>query len=269
LVFLMSSERRGNAEMEVISAALRGDEGSQMPHSFKSSSFSIPTQCGYCKSSIWGLSKQGKTCKLCGLSVHSKCELKVPAECSGSSGTYRKSRLSMTRTSTGSSGSSSVATTPTVSSFVRPDSAPHVQDLYPSARVVFDFSPTSPFELAVSEGATVHVLEDDDGSGWVKVVDDGGGKGLVPASYVEFSEESEATSPVSLQSGPRQASGKYVRGIYDYPAQGSDELGISEGEMIELSGGPNGGQNYGDGWWEGINTKGKKGIFPSNYVELT
>jgi len=42
-----------------------------------------------------------------------------------------------------------------------------------------------------------------------------------------------------------------VRGIYDYPAQGSDELGISEGEMIELSGGPNGGQNYGDGWWEG------------------
>ena len=29
------------------------------------------------QSSIWGLSKQGKTCKLCGLSVHSKCELKV------------------------------------------------------------------------------------------------------------------------------------------------------------------------------------------------
>jgi hypothetical protein len=29
------------------------------------------------QTSIWGLSKQGKTCKLCGLSVHSKCELKV------------------------------------------------------------------------------------------------------------------------------------------------------------------------------------------------
>lgn len=25
------------------------DEGAQQPHSFKSSSFSIPTQCGYCK----------------------------------------------------------------------------------------------------------------------------------------------------------------------------------------------------------------------------
>jgi hypothetical protein len=29
------------------------------------------------QTSIWGLSKQGKTCKQCGLSVHSKCELKV------------------------------------------------------------------------------------------------------------------------------------------------------------------------------------------------
>jgi hypothetical protein len=32
-----------------LSSSVVGDEGSQMPHSFKSSSFSIPTQCGYCK----------------------------------------------------------------------------------------------------------------------------------------------------------------------------------------------------------------------------
>ena len=74
-----------------------------------------------------------------------------------------------------------------------------------------------------------------------------------------------------------------VRGLYDYKAQGSDELSITEGELVELSGGPRGGQNYADGWWEGtghftlyaivcrnmcpgINTKGRKGIFPSNYV---
>ena len=29
------------------------------------------------ESTIWGLSKQGKTCKACGLCVHTKCELKV------------------------------------------------------------------------------------------------------------------------------------------------------------------------------------------------
>lgn len=26
---------------------------------------------------------------------------------------------------------------------------------------------------------------------------------------------------------------------------------LQDGALIELSGGPNGGQNYADGWWEG------------------
>jgi Variant SH3 domain len=42
-----------------------------------------------------------------------------------------------------------------------------------------------------------------------------------------------------------------VRGVYDYEAQGDDELGVREGEIIQLTPGPNGGQNYADGWWEG------------------
>jgi hypothetical protein len=37
-----------------------------------------------------------------------------------------------------------------------------------------------------AEGMLVHVLEEDDGSGWVKVTDNHGGKGLVPASYLEM-----------------------------------------------------------------------------------
>ena len=39
--------------------------------------------------------------------------------------------------------------------------------------------------MRVLAESTVHVLEEDDGSGWVKVADDSGGKGLVPASYLE------------------------------------------------------------------------------------
>jgi hypothetical protein len=42
-----------------------------------------------------------------------------------------------------------------------------------------------------------------------------------------------------------------VRGIYDYQAQGPDEMNVRAGEMIELSAGVGGGTNYGDGWWEG------------------
>lgn len=116
----------------------------------------------------------------------------------------------------------------------------------------------------------VQVLEEDDGSGWVKVADDRGGKGLVPASYVEVVDEEPAPPPVPTTSRPGRGSGQYgkwtahlsnwrrlidlrylVRGIYSYQAQGSDELSISEGERLELSAGPTGGQNYADGWWEG------------------
>lgn len=42
-----------------------------------------------------------------------------------------------------------------------------------------------------------------------------------------------------------------VRAIYSYKAQGPDELSLKEGERVELTSGPSGGQAYGDGWWEG------------------
>jgi uncharacterized protein YgiM (DUF1202 family) len=51
---------------------------------------------------------------------------------------------------------------------------------------MFEYTSTSPYELSISEGETVKVLEEDDGSGWIKVVKNSGGKGLVPASYVEL-----------------------------------------------------------------------------------
>jgi uncharacterized protein YgiM (DUF1202 family) len=38
----------------------------------------------------------------------------------------------------------------------------------------------------------VRVIEEDDGSGWVKVADEDGGRGLVPASYIESADASQA-----------------------------------------------------------------------------
>ena len=42
-----------------------------------------------------------------------------------------------------------------------------------------------------------------------------------------------------------------VRAIYDYEAQGTGELSLQEGQLIQLTDGPSGGRNYADGWWEG------------------
>lgn len=257
------------AEIRIIETALGGDEGSQRPHSFKSSSFTIPTECGYCATSIWGLSKQGKTCKACGLSVHSKCELKVAADCSGVRGVRQKvtdsesvSGSSPTLSRSSSRASSTVL--PTASSFTQSPILTIPEAEFPVVRVVYDFTPTSPFELAVHGGASVRVVEEDDGSGWVKVVDEDGGRGLVPASYIEAADATPAPGSGAEQS---IGSGQFVRGLYDYRSQGPDELDVSEGARFELTSGASGGRNYADGWWEGIDALGRKGIFPSNYVE--
>lgn len=97
------------------------------------------------------------------------------------------------------------AQTSTPSSFTQSATSEDSDDeLRQVARVIFDFSPTSEFELGVSgafyfhcrptnvltkymvEGATVTIVEPDDGSGWVKVASAGGKNGLVPASYLEL-----------------------------------------------------------------------------------
>ncbi|KAF8526758.1 hypothetical protein JB92DRAFT_3087230 [Gautieria morchelliformis] len=266
LTYLSTSQSMLTAEIEVILMALGDDQGAQRPHSFKSSSFSIPTPCGYCKTSIWGLTKQGKTCKCCGLSVHSRCELKLPAECSGgNSGGHVRSSASISMSPVPSH-QPAKADHPSASSFSTPHAA-H-EETHPSASVLFSYEASSPFELSVTAGELVQLLEVDDGSGWIKIADSQGSKGLVPASYVEPSDAEGAHAPSPTLETPPQDAGVYVRALYVYESQGPDELSLHEGETIKLTSGPNGGQNYADGWWEGIHPSGRKGIFPSNYVEL-
>ena len=52
-------------------------------HAFKSQTFKVPTNCDLCGERIWGLSAKGFDCQDCGYTCHSKCELKVPAQCPG------------------------------------------------------------------------------------------------------------------------------------------------------------------------------------------
>ncbi|KAK7056961.1 Protein BZZ1 [Paramarasmius palmivorus] len=219
LTLFKSSECILQAEIDTIVSAVGDDVGAQQPHSFKSSSFSIPTTCGYCKTSIWGLSKQGKTCKVCNLSVHSKCELKVPADCQ-QGGDMQRSASTISTVSRHTSRLSTQAPTrdeaPTPSSFVQ-SSSDKEPESYPKAKVIYDFVATSEFELSVSGkyGATVNVLEADDGSGWVKVADSRGANGLVPASYLEYQDEmdpSTTSSSTPLGSGRY---GKYQSGSVD------------------------------------------------------
>lgn len=70
-------------ETEIIMNAVGDLARGAQSHSFKSTTFKIPTNCDYCSDRMWGITSKGFTCKDCGFSCHSKCELKVPAICPG------------------------------------------------------------------------------------------------------------------------------------------------------------------------------------------
>ena len=66
-------------------------------HSFRPQTFKILTNCDLCGDRLWGLSAKGFDCQDCGYVCHSKCELKVPADCPGEQSKEEKKRLKAQR----------------------------------------------------------------------------------------------------------------------------------------------------------------------------
>jgi hypothetical protein len=73
---------------------------------------------------------------------------------------------------------------PTISSSLAP---PPSTSTTPSAdlRSVYDYEAQNSDELSIKEGDILHIVEHDDGTGWIKA-QLGGQVGMVPANYVEY-----------------------------------------------------------------------------------
>lgn len=91
--------KRLTAEVEVstITQAVGDVTLGSKNHNFKSQTFKIPTNCDLCGDRIWGLSAKGFDCKDCGYTCHSKCEMKVPAECPGELNKEEKKKIKAER----------------------------------------------------------------------------------------------------------------------------------------------------------------------------
>jgi formin-binding protein 1 len=91
--------RRLTAEVETstITAAVGDVTLGAKNHNFKSQTFKIPTNCDLCGERIWGLSAKGFDCRDCGYTCHSKCEMKVPAECPGEQSKEERKKLKAER----------------------------------------------------------------------------------------------------------------------------------------------------------------------------
>ncbi|KAG0006715.1 hypothetical protein BGZ65_004795 [Modicella reniformis] len=252
------------AEINTIVQAV-GDTLQNQPHDFKAASFTIPTSCDYCQSTIWGIAKQGFTCRDCGYNCHSKCEMKVPPNCSNVRGGAKAQRNSVIVPPSALSTMNSLPpelAPPAVpiselshrASTVVRETGSNASVNQIQAHVIYDYKATSPGELTVKAGDVVTVVEGDDGSGWVTCRLNGSTPGLIPASYIEieqFYEASSETAPV-----------QQVRALYDYDAQSNLELSIREGDIIALTS-----MDCSEGWWEGT-LRGVTAQFPANYVEL-
>lgn len=138
------------------------------------------------------------------------------------------------------------------------------------ARALYDYTAAGSDETTIVAGDQLSVIEEDDGSGWT-MVNGPQGQGLVPTSYIEIT--SRGPPPLSQQPqqkkkgpsvAPRRGAKKvqYLEALYDYTADGDDEISITAGDRIVLVQD----DTDGSGWTEG-ELNGQTGMFPTSYVK--
>ncbi|KAL7310474.1 Protein BZZ1 [Mucor circinelloides] len=211
-ITLLSTQKvRVKSEVDLIIQNI-GDDGLRAEnHDFKSSSFTIPTTCDLCNSTIWGLSNKGLTCRACGFNCHAKCEMKVAPNCSKKKGQINPQPSPSTLQPIGtrsvrkesfsggsinsiptSSYSASNYNEPTPTTALSSSSSGYMRSLYS-----YDAQNTD--ELSITEGDVLTIVEPDDGTGWIKA-QSGDQVGLVPANYIEYiNQQDDANTDTAAQ----------------------------------------------------------------------
>lgn len=197
-------------------------------HNFKSQTFKIPTNCDLCGDRIWGLSAKGFDCRDCGYTCHSKCEMKVPAECPGEQSKEDKKKLKNERQDAANSlrvpstPSESVAELPTMS---RSNTMNSLSSGYAASahRSVSGSGPRSPVEETSPE-KPASAKPSNTGTGTVRKTN----RIVAPPPTAYISE--------LPGSGPNGSSSSEQKGkmIYPYDANGEGEITVAEGKEISI-----------------------------------
>ncbi|KAI9357879.1 hypothetical protein BD770DRAFT_420032 [Pilaira anomala] len=310
-ITLLSTQKvRTKSEVDLIIKNI-GDDGLRAQnHDFKSSSFTIPTSCDYCKGTMWGISNKGFTCRACGFNCHAKCEMKVAPNCSKVKGqinpqpsisssnvsiltapSIRSVRKPSFNESTRTMSTGAVSIAPTTSSYTNyspPPTTTITQQQAPISsttaelRSIYNYEAQNADELSITEGDLLHIVEQDDGTGWIKA-QLGNRIGLIPANYVEYLEDTRSMeentpmtpsppapaaavappqAPAPPAPAPPSVVPEMVVALYDFEAVNAEELNIRQGDTIVVT------KKDDSGWWEGT-LNGQSGIFPANYVNAT
>lgn len=188
-------------------------------HNFKGQTFKIPTNCDLCGERIWGLSAKGFDCRDCGYTCHSKCQMKVPADCPGEKTKDERKKLKAERQEA-------------ANQLLAPDTAPnpHVNEMSELSRSNTMNSLSSHSARRVS-GAQTPTTED--------APSEQARSTVVPAPAARKNRMMAPPPAVYVNSGPANGSDSHKdekRGkmMYAFDAGGDGEVSVDEGKEVVL-----------------------------------
>ncbi|KAL8673979.1 MAG: hypothetical protein Q9168_001622 [Polycauliona sp. 1 TL-2023] len=250
-------------------------------HNFKPQTFKIPTNCDLCGERIWGLSAKGFDCRDCGYTCHSKCQLKVPADCPGEQSKDERKKLKTDRQQ-----AANIAVPPSNGGSLDVN---HESPALSRSNTMNSLSSgyAASANRSVS-GTNMHPSEGDAGPDRTSPLSaaskaPAARKNRIvappPTQYVSEAARTGPTSSGGVTSHPSEQHGKMM---YSYQAQGDGELSVDEGQEVRVVE-PDGKQDYlgirfpsyqlltkvdGSGWMSVQLNGSKTGLVPASYVEM-
>jgi len=252
--------KRLTAEVETVTITLAvGDVTvGAKSHNFKSQTFKIPTNCDLCGERIWGLSAKGFDCRDCGYTCHSKCEMKVPAECPGEQTKDERKKLKAERqeqanslkSPTGAS-KDGVSELPTMS---RSNTMNSLSSGYAASanRSVSGSGPRSPAEETPPDRPHSLSVSGPTAARKNRVV------APPPSAYIS---ELPGSAPPTNGSGATSSHEQRGKMLYGYDANGDGEVTVTEGKEVMIL-------EPDDGGWIKVKAGYKEGLVPTAYVEI-
>ncbi|KIW13995.1 hypothetical protein PV08_06776 [Exophiala spinifera] len=219
-------------------------------HAFKSETFKIPTNCDLCGDRIWGLSAKGFICTDCGFTCHSKCQMKVPADCPGEQTKEEKKKLKVERQAAASVAVEAPATNGQNSGapLTRQDTMSSLSSGY-AASATRSVSGTIPRSTGEDVSSPLTTITSASGS------TSGPRRNRIvappPTTYVSAPAD-------SAMNGSGQKRGKM---LYAYEARDDGEISLPEGAEFKIV-------EPDDGGWTKVHAgMGKEGLVPTAYLE--
>ncbi|RDH35012.1 FCH-domain-containing protein [Aspergillus welwitschiae] len=249
--------RRLTAEVETstIMAAVGDLSLGARNHNFKSQTFKIPTNCDLCGERIWGLSAKGFDCRDCGYTCHSKCEMKVPAECPGEQTKEEKKKLKAERQEQANTAPAPLDLEPTTSSSTAPSLTR--KDTMNSLSSGYAVSANRSMSNA-TQSPTTTAAELPTPVAETKPAPARKNRILAPppAQYISGPPANDSTPALSSK-----ANEQHGKMLYAYQAGGADEVTVQEGDDVVILE-----PDDGSGWMR-VRFGSEEGLVPASYVE--